>query len=157
MLHINFDAGELRPAPRKDRPHRRETWYPVTCSECGASYWLRKPDALRRERCRYCGIRKGLLTRTHWTEELVQEWLDEAGIAYVREAAYITPRRAYFVDFKVGDVAVEINGWGHKLFERKQRDRELAHDWPGQQVVFIDAADLRERPTYARDVLLSVF
>ena len=152
-LIIDLARGELRSAPRKDRPNRREMWYPVTCPECQHQYWLRKPDAERRSRCDLCGKRKARLNSRAWSEIMVRDWLDDAGIPYVEEAIYRTVKRDFLIDFVIGDLAVEINGWGHKLFHRAQRDQELETVWRGD-VLFIPTTDLKERPDYVRNCLL---
>src|SRR5258708_4658534 len=43
--------GRLLPAPRADRPQRREMFYPVQCAnpQCGNVRWLTKGDADRAE------------------------------------------------------------------------------------------------------------
>jgi hypothetical protein len=57
-LAVDWNRGELRPAPRADRPHRRETYYPATCGRCNGTRWLRRVDASKAEAtgcvCRHC-------------------------------------------------------------------------------------------------------
>lgn len=154
-LLVNWEGGLLKPAPRKNRPNQRETWYPVVCSECGAEYELRASDAKRRTRCRYCGLRASRLTNRAWSEELVQTWLDELATDYQIEQVLVTEEQAFVVDFVVDGKAIEVNGWGHKLFNRAARDAKLVDVWPGE-VYFISTSDLRERPQWAKAQLQAI-
>lgn len=55
---VDWSAGQLMPAPRANRPDRRETMYPVRCAECGAIRWLTRSDAIKADQerriCRRC-------------------------------------------------------------------------------------------------------
>lgn len=153
MLTVNWNAGVLKNAPRKNRPNQRETWYPVHCSDCGADYELRKADIKRRGRCKFCSQRQGLLKSREWTEIMVEAWLNEDAPTFEAQKIHATPAQVFFVDFVVGSTAIEINGWGHRL--RGQRDQALVEHWPGD-VHFIAATDLRERPEWVRAQLRTI-
>src|SRR5262249_37945452 len=57
---VDWAAGRLLPAPRKQRPTQQETFYPVRCanSDCGRIRWLSRSAALKAEQeqrvCRHC-------------------------------------------------------------------------------------------------------
>lgn len=55
---VDWNAGQLLPAPRKMRPNRRETFFPTTCPQCQSVRWLRRSAAQKAEidqrRCRRC-------------------------------------------------------------------------------------------------------
>lgn len=160
-LLVDWDKGELRPAPRAKLPNRRETFYPVVCDmpgcpRHGEAYWLRKSDAQRRTRCKYCGQREARLASTIWSEQAVQNWLDELGVEYTREHAHITAAQTFYIDFVLPDgTALEINGWGHNLFNRAERDERLTQVWDGK-VQFISTHDLRERPEWVKAQLKQI-
>src|SRR5579859_5465108 len=44
---VDWNAGQLMPAPRADRPGRREMMYPVRCANprCGSIRWLTRSAA----------------------------------------------------------------------------------------------------------------
>lgn len=57
---VDWSAGRLLPAPRKQRPTQQETFYPVRCAntDCGRIRYLTRCDALKAEQeqrvCRHC-------------------------------------------------------------------------------------------------------
>ena len=55
---VDWNAGKLLPAPRKNRPDRRETFFPTLCPQCKSVRWLRSNAAEKAEAeqrpCRRC-------------------------------------------------------------------------------------------------------
>src|SRR5689334_1126565 len=57
---VDWNAGCLLPAPRKQRPAKQETFYPVRCAnpDCGRIRWLSRSAAIKAEQeqrvCRHC-------------------------------------------------------------------------------------------------------
>ncbi len=47
ILSVDWSNPKLLPAPRTNRPKRRETWYQVTYADQSQG-WMRKPDIKRR-------------------------------------------------------------------------------------------------------------
>lgn len=178
MLSIDWTRGELRPAPRKDRPNKQETFYPVEC-DCGKQYWLRKGDIQRSDRCNSCAGRergakgwamtvaklgkrgafekmRGALLNgvTPWSEKIVMGWLDNAGIYYERQHILEADDNTFFlVDFRVGDLLIEVNGWGHCLPQRAARDSALKQAWGGALLI-ISTKELSNNPTQCRAELI---
>ena len=55
---VDWNAGKLLTAPRKNRPNRREMYFPTTCPECQSVRWLTRSAAEKAEAekrtCRRC-------------------------------------------------------------------------------------------------------
>lgn len=176
MTAVDWDHPILKPAPRKNRPRQRETYYRVTC-DCGNVRELRKADALRATMCRTCQRRlagkagykaavqkhgpDGLLDRVaafhrdHPTrpERIVRDWLDEAGVSYQAQVIFKNRTFRYIVDFVVEDRAVEVVGYWHRR-RKGIKDESLRCRWPGS-VLFLDDDLITATPLEARDRLLN--
>src|SRR5579871_6800104 len=55
---VDWNAGKLMAAPRKNRPDRREMFFPTTCPECQSVRWLTRSAAEKAQaeqrKCRRC-------------------------------------------------------------------------------------------------------
>jgi len=175
MTAVDWDHPILKPAPRKNRPQQRETFYRVTC-DCGSVRELRKADAIRATMCRTCqhklagkagykaAVQKhgpdGLLDkvaafhRDHPTrpERIVRDWLIAAGITHETQVVFKHRTFRYIVDFVVADRAVEVVGYWHRR-RKGIKDETLRCRWPGQ-VLFLDDDFILGAPDLARAQLL---
>jgi very-short-patch-repair endonuclease len=151
-LNVDWNSGELRPAPRKSNPNRRETFYPATCFQCGNVRWLRKSDAKKGCKCRHCqtseagklGYRQTVnlygsdfaikalqsyrLEHPSRPEQKVTEYLSGRHITFEREFRIDMQSRSYLLDFVLleGDqviAGIEVDGWHHR-----NRDASIARD-----------------------------
>lgn len=168
---VDWNAGTLMPAPRKGRPNRQETFYPVTCGQCGDTRYLRRVDAAKTPQCRVCQCKAAgrlgydatvakygadfalakletyRLAHPSRPEVAVAAYLDAAGVDYQREARFDGKTRRYLLDFmfKQGEKiagAIEINGWHHHHRPAVQRrDQDLMREATFPLLV-IDAAHL---------------
>ncbi len=153
-LSVDWNAGRLMPAPRANRPHRRETFYPAKCSRCGSVRWLRKCDARKGCQCSHCArsdagkrgyaatvaahgrdfaitkIQAYRLDHPSKPEAAVADHLSEIGVEFSREHRLDGAARRYLLDFAIKRggkmiAAVEVNGYYHSLPARQLRDRDL--------------------------------
>lgn len=170
MLNIDFSRGELRPAPRHNRPHRRETFYPARC-ECGYEFWVTGYHADPNRDCMICrnrkagkasfiasirkhglkgaimGLRQHRLENPSSAESVVIALLDAARVSYERETVFeVSDDEIYLLDFTQGDKALEVNGWSHKLPARAARDQRLKEVWGGA-LLFVDVNELADPAT----------
>ncbi len=109
---VDWTAGRLLPAPRKQRPTQQETFYPVRCAnpECSRVRWLSRSAALKAEQeqrvCRHCqtsqagkrgyattvarygadfalkSVRQTQLAHPSSYERLMASWLEEIASCY---------------------------------------------------------------------------
>lgn len=150
---IDWKRGELRPAPRANRPDQRETYYPAICI-CGNERWLKAADARKAELCGICQRRAaGKLGYAAMAAKYGEKWatrhvqayrrenpssletavaiiLDDLGVRYEREfwlatKAHGKKQRVYLLDFMIaGRLAVEVNGaFVHSSDDAQRRDR----------------------------------
>lgn len=171
MITVDFEHGQLMPAPRKNRPNRREMRFACTCQKCHETRWLRKSDAMRAQQCGRCqrveAGRKGYaaLVASHGRdfaltkvqayrlanpskpESLLAEMLSELQPAqYQREIVFAGATRNYILDFVLlanGNVigAIEVNGWHHTQPARAARDADLSREWP-LPLLWLDASNI---------------
>lgn len=148
--YVDYTNPELKHAPRKARPHRRETMYLVVCSRCGHSRYLARCHAVKAEKndaCRVCACRiagaKGFAAlvakygidsaldklREHRLnhptdiEQVIIALLDAEHISYKREFPLKTEDGILFYDFAFDNVLVEVDGtYWHQKSEAKERD-----------------------------------
>jgi len=172
MIQVNWDQPELRQISYRNRPHKREAYYPCTCGACQRVYWLRASDARRAEergstcgRCqrRAAGRRGYAVTRERYGErraleyvadyqrahlskpELkVRRWLDSQLVMYQDQFIFQTDGFNAIIDFVIGSLAIEVNGWWHQR-NHGDRDARLSAVWPGT-VLFIDAEAVMNNP-----------
>lgn len=180
---IAWGEACLMDAPRADRPDLKQTKVPVTCA-CGSVRWLTPCDARQDRPCAHCrdvergkkgykatmakhgkaatqrAILASVTNRPSYAEEIVATWLIEAGIPFAFQQLLDTnpdhPKAAWFIlDFVVGgELAIEVNGWGHKLPDRQRRDLKLRKYWTGE-LITITTDDLRNQRQVVRENLLN--
>ncbi len=115
---VDWTAGRLLPAPRKQRPTQHETFFPVRCANvaCGRVRWLRRDAALKAEQeqrmCRHCqtsqagklgyattvarygvdfalkAVRQTQLAHPTRYERLLAGWLDEIPVYYQSQVIF---------------------------------------------------------------------
>lgn len=122
---IYWNLGELRNAPRQNRPNRRETFYPVACCECGTIRWLTADKAKQDKPCKSCTGRKGWnalvdkhgyaraveilvtiarntqLKTSNPAEDAVAAMLDDLGLEYQTQVVERIDGHWYIYDFLV--------------------------------------------------------
>lgn len=149
-------AIETRPSGK-----RRESYVDVQCDACGEVRRVTMSTAKRSTMCKPCqqadalmiaaarsmkrlkAIAAHQLANPSKPEQQVAEWLDAWGYAYERQHIFLGEHRAYIIDFVVGDVAIEVNGYHHIRPAIMKRDDDLCDDWRGE-VVFLDAMNLND-------------
>jgi hypothetical protein len=175
---VCWDQPTKRPRPRSGA--RQETFYPVLCTCCGRSRYLRSADARRAERentpCATCQRRAAgkagyRATVERYGEEFFLEcaarvqrekpssaeqklagMLDELGAVYERQRKLRGPARSFLLDFVLSNgCVIEVNGYWHQR-TGAARDQELTRTWE-RRVVFIKADELDTRPDEVRELL----
>lgn len=156
---LDHASKELRPSPRKARPHQRESWIKRQCPACGQWYEIRLADAAKLEArqspCKSCSSKsKFKLALAKWGRPLL---LGRMAAAY-RSRPTSSELRAmealegvdyefqvvvgdrYIADFVLpGGKVLEINGWRHRQ-QGAARDAALTALWQGP-ILFVDDDD----------------
>lgn len=109
------EKGVLMPAPRSDRPDRKERFWLVKCNFCGETRWLRKTDVLKDAPCRSCSAVINTTT-TSMLEEEVASVLTEHKVEFVRHVPIIEEDVKYNVDFYIPlhNLYIEVVGYWHR-------------------------------------------
>lgn len=145
---------------RRGTPGKTETFVDVLCTGCNRTRRVTLSTAKRSQGCAQCarldalnvarqnpeawlqGIRRRLLRDMTAPELLVMNWLNALPIPYEMQKIFISPAKTFFVDFVVGTLAIEVNGWQHKnRLKMAYRDEQFERAWTGN-IVWLDACNL---------------
>jgi len=126
------------PAPRRNRPDKKETRYVVMCCGCKKLRLLSLSDLKKDTFCRTCASVLASKITSTWEDE-VSAYLRSKGISY--EQHYPILELGSNVDFFLPDYNwfIEVRGYWHLNHPRRQvHDEVLASNLP---VLFIDNLD----------------
>lgn len=134
MLSNNsiITGPQLMPAPRADRPHRRESFWLVRCKLCGKTRWLRQTDMQKDRPCIRCAA-VGSTTVTSAFEDRVAAYLSSQGVSYERHVPIY--ELSANIDFRLADgTYLEVRGYHHRKY-KQAKDTALQRS---VQIVFVD-------------------
>jgi hypothetical protein len=133
---IKIDKPVLLPAPRKNRPDRKETYYPVVCLYCGETRYLRQSDYNPNALCKSCASIASKLGGSHvsYDEERIRDILVELGYSVYWQYPlyeYHVLIDLYIIEL---DLYVEVNGYWHNE-TRQERDYKLLQSLPNLLII----------------------
>lgn len=135
---IGNKNGVLLPAPRKNRPNKKERHWLVRCNFCNESRWLKMYDLKKDVPCRACSATISSSTSSE-LEDSIANFMSDMGIEYERHVPLITEEVRYNVDFflPMYDLYVEVVGYWHTV-SKYIKDHVLRKLY---NVVFVETLD----------------